>query len=104
MDNLLLINQLDVIIVMFISMLSAPVQLSSLCVPLYFLRTELIGRRYAVLSFVLVDPQIYGVLALLARVSEHGEPLLEWHAEDLHVNDIGVTLRHHPDVVCEDHA
>ena len=104
MDNLLLINQLDVIIVMFISMLSATVQLSSLCVPLDLFRTELIGCRYAVLSFVLVDPQINGVLALLARVSEHGEPLLEWHAEDFHVDDIGVTLRHHPDVVGEYHA
>ena len=89
---------------MFISMLSATVQLSSLSVPLDLLRTELIGCRYAILSFILVDPQMYGVLALDARVSEHGEPLLERHAEDLHVDDIGVTLRHHPDVVGEDHA
>ncbi len=89
---------------MFISMLSAIKQLSSLSVTLDILRTELIGCRYAILSLVLVDPQMNGVLALVARVSEHGEPLLEWHAEELHIDDIGVTLRHHPDVVGEDHA
>ena len=85
-------------------MLSALVQPSSLSVTLYFLGTELIMCGYAILSLILVDPQMYGVLALFARVGVHGEPLLEWHAEDFHVNDIWVTLRHHPDVVGEDHA
>ena len=55
-------------------------------------------------GLVLVDPEVDGVLALGARVREKWEPLFERDAEDFDVDNEGVTLSHHPDIVCKDHA
>jgi hypothetical protein len=44
------------------------------------------------------------VLALDAGVSVHGESLLEGDLEQLHIDQVRVTLAHHPDVVGEDHS
>ena len=71
------------------------------------LRTEFIRvvrDLYRVLCLILIDPEVYGMLALDAGVCVRGEPLLEWDTEDLHINQVRVTLRHHPDVVSKDNA
>ena len=69
------------------------------------LRAELFVRIVdAILSLISVDPEMNGVLALHAGVCVRWEPLLEWDTEDLHVHQIRVTLRHHPDVVSKDNA
>lgn len=44
------------------------------------------------------------MLALDAGVSVHGESLLEGDLEQLHIDQVRVTLAHHPDVVGEDHS
>ncbi len=37
-------------------------------------------------------------------MSVHGESLLEGDLEQLHIDQVRVTLAHHPDVVGEDHS
>lgn len=44
------------------------------------------------------------MLALHARMGVHREPLLERDVEQLHVHKVRVALRHHPNVVREDHT
>ena len=71
------------------------------------LRAEFIRVRmhvYRVLCLILIEPEVYGMLALDAGVSVRGEPLLEWDTEDLHIHQVRVTLSHHPDVVSKDNA
>ena len=44
------------------------------------------------------------MLTLDTRVCVHGEPLLEGDLEQLDIDQVRVTLTHHPDVVGEDHS